>query len=157
LSGIGVNALGHAHPAIRRAIVKQAGKIIHSSNLFYNEFQPELAKKLTELSGMDRAFFSNSGTEAFEGALKLARAYANATANGSGAKFKILAMEHSFHGRTYGSVSATHKAKYREPFAPGLPGVEFVRFNDVADLEAKFDNKVCVIALETVQGEGGIR
>jgi acetylornithine/N-succinyldiaminopimelate aminotransferase len=158
LSGIGVNALGYAHPAIEEAIAKQSRALIHVSNLFYHEGQAELAARLVERTGMDRVFFANTGTEAWEGALKLARAHAGLLRSESktiGTKF--LALEHSFHGRTFGSVSTTHKAKYREPFAPVVPGVEFVRFNDVADLRAKFSSDVCAILVEVIQGEGGVR
>jgi len=158
LSGIGVNALGYGHPAIERAIVNQSRALIHTSNLFYHEGQAELALRLTERTGMDRVFFSNTGTEAWEGALKLARAHAGLLrSEGKQIGTKFLALEQSFHGRTFGSMSTTYKAKYREPFAPGLPGVEFVRFNDVADLRAKFSNEVCAILVEAIQGEGGIR
>jgi len=158
LSGIGVNALGYAHPAITKTIVRQAKLLVHTSNLFYHEFQGRLAAALTRISGMDRAFFTNSGTEAWEGALKLARAYARANcAQGAEPKWRILALEHAFHGRTFGSLATTHKEKYRAPFAPVVPGVEFVQFNDVADLERKFDSTVCAIGFEFVQGEGGIR
>jgi acetylornithine/N-succinyldiaminopimelate aminotransferase len=158
LSGIGVNALGYGHPAIERAIVNQSRALIHTSNLFYHEGQAELALRLTERTGMDRVFFSNTGTEAWEGALKLARAHAGLLrSEGKQIGTKFLALEQSFHGRTYGSMSTTYKAKYREPFAPGVPGVEFVRFNDVADLRAKFSDDVCAILVEAIQGEGGIR
>jgi len=158
LSGIGVNALGYAHPAIEQAIAAQSTKLIHTSNLFFHPGQAELALRLTEMSGLDRAFFCNSGTEAWEAALKIARAYAGMLrAEGKQIGTKFLAIENSFHGRTFGSVSTTHKAKYREPFAPTLPGVEFVRFNDVDDLRAKFSSEVCAILLEPIQGEGGIR
>ncbi len=158
LSGIGVNALGYGHPAIERAIVNQSRALIHTSNLFYHEGQAELALRLTERTGMDRVFFSNTGTEAWEGALKLARAHAGLLrSEGKQIGTKFLALEQSFHGRTYGSMSTTYKAKYREPFAPGVPGVEFVKFNDVADLRAKFSNDVCAILVESIQGEGGIR
>jgi acetylornithine/N-succinyldiaminopimelate aminotransferase len=158
LGGIAVNALGHAHPRLVRVIRREAGRAIHVSNLFQNPYQAPLARKLAEWSGLDRVFFSNSGTEAIDGALKLARAYAHAQATASGAapKTRILALENSFHGRTFGALSITHPTKYREPFAPLVPGVEFVRFNDVADLEAKFDSTVCALVLETIQGEGGI-
>ena len=158
LGGIAVNALGHAHPRLVRVIRREAGRAIHLSNLFQNPFQAPLARKLVEWSGLDRVFFTNSGTEAIDGALKLARAYAHAKAQAVSAtpKTRLLALENSFHGRTFGALSITHPAKYREPFAPLLPGVEFVRFNDVADLEAKFDNTVCALVLETIQGEGGI-
>jgi acetylornithine/N-succinyldiaminopimelate aminotransferase len=158
LSGIGVNALGYGHPAIERAIVNQSRALIHTSNLFYHEGQAELALRLTERTGMDRVFFSNTGTEAWEGALKLARAHAGLLrSEGKQIGTKFLALEQSFHGRTYGSMSTTYKTKYREPFAPGVPGVEFVKFNDVADLRAKFSNEVCAILVEAIQGEGGIR
>jgi acetylornithine aminotransferase/acetylornithine/N-succinyldiaminopimelate aminotransferase len=158
LSGIGVNALGYAHPAITKTIARQAKLLVHTSNLFYHEYQGRLAAALTKISGMDRVFFTNSGTEAWEGALKLARAYAQANcAQGEQPKFRILALEHAFHGRTFGAMSTTHKEKYRLPFSPMVPGVEFVQFNDVADLERKFDSTVCAIGFEFVQGEGGIR
>ncbi len=158
LSGIGVNALGHAHPAIQRVLKLQAGKLIHTSNLFYHEYQAELAKKLTRISGLDRAFFCNSGTEAWEGALKLARAYARANNNnGHKAKWRLLALDNSFHGRTFGALATTGQKKYRHPFAPLVPGVNFVAFNDLEDLKRQFDGSVCAICLETIQGEGGIR
>src|SRR5256885_1606159 len=122
LSGIGVNALGHAHPAITRVLKLQAGKLIHISNLFYHQFQAELAKRLTRISGLDRAFFCNSGTEAVEGALKLARAYARSQCkNGTRPRWRVLALEHSFHGRTFGALAATATKKYRQPFGPLMP------------------------------------
>jgi acetylornithine/N-succinyldiaminopimelate aminotransferase len=158
LSGIGVNALGHGHPAIRKTLQRQADKLIHVSNLFFHQYQAELAKKLTKISGLDRAFFCNSGTEAWEGALKLARAYARSqNNNGHKAKWRLLALENSFHGRTFGSLATTGQQKYRQPFAPMMPGVGFVAFNDVEDLKRQFDGSVCAICLETIQGEGGIR
>ena len=157
LSGIGVNALGHAHPAIQRVLKQQAGKLIHTSNLFYHPYQAELAKRLTKMSGLDRAFFCNSGTEAWEGALKLARAYARANNNnGHKAKWRLLALENSFHGRTFGSLATTGQEKYRHPFTPLVPGVNFVAFNDLEDLKRQFDGSVCAVCLETIQGEGGI-
>src|ERR1700751_125349 len=132
LSGIGVNALGYSHPAIENAIVEQSKKLIHISNLFFHEGQADLALRLTGASGMDRVFFSNSGTEAIEAALKLARAYAGMKrSKGTRLGTKILALEYRFPGRTMGSVATTHNEKYREPFAPVMPDVEFVRFNDV--------------------------
>ena len=158
LSGIGVNALGYGHPRIQAVIKRQASRLIHVSNLFFHEYQSELAKRLTKYSGLDRAFFCNSGTEAWEGALKLARAYARVNnSNGHKPKWRILALDNSFHGRTFGSLTTTGQAKYRVPFAPLLPGVGFVTFNDVEDLKRKFDSSVCAICLETIQGEGGIR
>jgi acetylornithine/N-succinyldiaminopimelate aminotransferase len=157
LSGIGVNALGHAHPAIQKVLKQQAGKLIHTSNLFYHQYQAELAKRLTKISGLDRAFFCNSGTEAWEGALKLARAHARGNnSNGHKAKWRLLALENSFHGRTFGSLATTGQDKYRHPFAPMLPGVNFVAFNDLKDLKRQFDGSVCAVCMETIQGEGGI-
>jgi len=157
LGGIAVNALGHAHPRLVKVIRREAARAIHLSNLFHNPYQGPLAEKLSKWSGLDRVFFTNSGTEAIEGALKLARAYAHGKAQGGAAKkTRILALENSFHGRTFGAVSITYPAKYREPFEPLVPGVEFVRCNDVADLEAKFDDTVCAIVIETIQGEGGV-
>jgi len=158
LSGIGVNALGHRHPAVQRAIRRQAGRLIHISNLFFHEYQSELARQLTKLSGLDRAFFCNSGTEAWEGALKIARAYAQAqNKNGDRVKWRILVLENSFHGRTFGSLATTGQPKYRAPFEPLVPGVRFVKFNDVADLKRQFDSTVCAVGIETIQGEGGVR
>jgi acetylornithine/N-succinyldiaminopimelate aminotransferase len=158
LSGIGVNALGYNHPAIVETIARQSSKLIHTSNLYYHEGQAELATRLTERTGLDRVFFANTGTEAWEGALKLARAYAGLRrSEGKQIGTKFLALEQSFHGRTFGSMSTTYKAKYREPFAPVMPDVEFVRFNDVADLQSKFSSDVCAILVEAIQGEGGVR
>ncbi len=156
LGGIAVNALGHAHPRLVRVIRREAARAVHVSNLFHNPFQGPLAHKLADWSGMDRVFFTNSGTEAIEGALKLARLNARKAADEGSSKTRILALENSFHGRTFGALAITAPVKYREPFAPLVPGVEFVRFNDVADLEAKCDVSVCAIVLETIQGEGGI-
>ena len=157
LSGIGVNALGHNHPAIQATIKRQASRLIHVSNLFFHEYQAELAQSLTEISGLDRAFFCNSGTEAWEGALKLARAFAQMkNRNTHKPKWRILAMENSFHGRTFGALATTGQPKYRAPFAPLVPGVSFVKFNDLDDLQRKFDSSVCAVCIETIQGEGGI-
>jgi acetylornithine aminotransferase/acetylornithine/N-succinyldiaminopimelate aminotransferase len=157
LSGIGVSALGYGHPAIEKAIRDQSARLLHTSNLFYHEKTADLAVRLTEISGLDRVFLCNSGTEAWEAALKLARAHAGLLrSQGKHVGTKFLALEHSFHGRSMGSVATTHKAKYREPFDPVMPGVEFVRFNDVDDLRSKFSNEVCGICIEPLQGEGGI-
>ncbi len=157
LSGIGVSALGYGHPAIEAAIATQSKRLLHTSNLFYHPGTANLALQLTEISGLDRVFFSNSGTEAWEAALKIARAHAgNLRSAGRTIGTRFLALEHSFHGRTMGSVATTHKEKYREPFAPVMPGVNFVRFNDVADLRAKFSSDICAICIEPIQGEGGI-
>ncbi len=159
LGGIAVNALGHAHPRIVKTIRRESARAIHLSNLFHNEFQGPLARLLAERSGLDRVFFANSGTEAIDGALKLARLCGRPEEDASGgtaAKTGILALENSFHGRTFGAMSVTATEKYRLPFAPLVPGVEFVKFNDIADLEAKFDDSVCAVILEPIQGEGGI-
>jgi len=159
LGGIAVNALGHAHPRIVKVIRREAARAIHFSNLYHNAYQGPLARKLAEWSGLDRVFFCNSGTEAIDGAMKIARLCARTPQDAAGQpsrKHRFLALENSFHGRTYGAISVTATEKYRLPFAPVVPGVEFVRFNDVADLELKFDDSVCGILIETVQGEGGI-
>jgi acetylornithine aminotransferase/acetylornithine/N-succinyldiaminopimelate aminotransferase len=159
LGGIAVNALGHAHPRIVKVIRREAARAIHLSNLFHNAYQGPLARKLAGWSGMDRVFFSNSGTEAIDGAMKLARLFGRKADEAPGTtarKHRFLALENSFHGRTFGAISVTSTEKYRLPFAPLVPGAEFVRFNDVVDLEAKFDDNVCGILLETIQGEGGI-
>jgi acetylornithine aminotransferase/acetylornithine/N-succinyldiaminopimelate aminotransferase len=159
LGGIAVNALGHAHPRIVKVIRREAARAIHLSNLYHNSFQGPLARKLSAWSGLDRVFFTNSGTEAIDGAMKLARLLGRTSDEAMGTvpkKHRFLAMENSFHGRTFGAMSVTSTEKYRLPFAPVVPGVEFVHFNDVADLEAKFDDTVCAVLLETFQGEGGI-
>ena len=159
LGGIAVNALGHAHPRIVKVIRREASRAIHLSNLYHNAYQGPLARKLAEWSGLDRVFFANSGTEAMDGTLKLSRLCARTPSDAldkPAAKHRILAMTNSFHGRTFGALSITSTEKYRFPFAPLVPGVDFVRFNDVADLQAKFDNTVCAVVLEPVQGEGGI-
>src|ERR1700723_1007022 len=158
LSGIGVNALGYGHPAIIRAIEQQSRKLVHISNLYFHQGQAELAMRLTERTGLDRAFFCNSGTESWEAAMKLARAYsALKRSEGHATGTRFLRLEHSFQGRTMGAVSTTHKEKYREPFQPLVPGVDFVRFNDVDHLRSSFSNEVCAVLIEAVQGEGGIR
>jgi acetylornithine/N-succinyldiaminopimelate aminotransferase len=159
LGGIAVNALGHAHPRIVKTIRREAARAIHLSNLYHNAYQGPLARKLAAWSGLDRVFFANSGTEAIDGALKLARLFGRTSQETSGTpakKYRFLTMENSFHGRTFGAISVTATEKYRLPFGPVVPGAEFVRFNDVADLESKFDDTVCAVLLETIQGEGGI-
>jgi acetylornithine aminotransferase/acetylornithine/N-succinyldiaminopimelate aminotransferase len=158
LSGIGVNALGYGHPAIQKTLAQQSRKLIHISNLFFHQYQAELARRLTKISGLDRAFFCNSGTEAWEGALKLARAYAYLqNTNGHKPKWRLISLDNSFHGRTFGALATTGQPKYRAPFAPLLPGVSFVKLNDLDGLKRQFDSSVCAICLETIQGEGGIR
>jgi acetylornithine/N-succinyldiaminopimelate aminotransferase len=159
LGGIAVNALGHAHPRVVEVIRREAARAIHLSNLYHHAHQGPLARRLAAWSGLDRVFFTNSGTEAVDGAMKLARLMARKPEDVPGTaakKHRFLALENSFHGRTFGAISVTSTEKYRLPFAPVVPGVEFVRFNDVADLESKFDGAVCAILLETIQGEGGV-
>src|ERR1041384_4942679 len=128
LAGIGVNALGHAHPRITKVIREQAGLLIHGSNLYYHQYQGPLAKRLVEMSGLARAFFCNSGTEAVECALKMVHSHGRSI---DPAKFEIIALENSFHGRTMGALSVTGQAKYRTDFEPLIPGVKFVPVNDI--------------------------
>jgi acetylornithine/N-succinyldiaminopimelate aminotransferase len=155
IGGLGVNALGHAHPRIVKVIRQQVGKAIHFSNLYYNEYQGQLAERLVKLSGLSRAFFSNSGTEAIEAALKLARAHGHAV--GGEKKCKLVAVEGSFHGRTFGALSLTGQPKYRHDFEPLLEGVTFVALNDVEALRQAVTDETCALVLEPIQGEGGIR
>ncbi|PJA74434.1 aspartate aminotransferase family protein [bacterium CG_4_9_14_3_um_filter_65_15] len=152
LSGIGVNSIGHCYPAVVEAIRDQAGKLIHTSNLYYLEPQARLAKRLTEAAGMDRVFFTNSGTEAVEGALKLARRYAGK----QGRSGRIVAMEGCFHGRSMGSLSA-HSEKQKQNFQPLLSGFERVPFNDIEALTGAVDDQTIAVIFEPVQGEGGVR
>jgi len=153
IAGIGVNALGHNHPRIVKVIREQAGLLIHSSNLYYHRYQGVLAKKLAEVSGLKRSFFCNSGTEAMEGALKMARAHGNKI---SPDKCEILSIENSFHGRTLGALSVTGQPKYRHDFEQLLPGVKFLPQNDIAALESAFSQSTAGIVIEWIQGEGGI-
>jgi predicted acetylornithine/succinylornithine family transaminase len=154
VSGLGVNALGYSHPRIVKVIRDQAAKLIHVSNLYYNQYQGPLAQKLVEASGLSRVFFSNTGTEAMDGAIKLARAYGH-KAGGDG-KYKLVAATNSFHGRTYGGMSLTATSKYRDDFKPLLEGVAFIPLNDVEALKRAVDDSTCGVFLETIQGEGGI-
>jgi acetylornithine/N-succinyldiaminopimelate aminotransferase len=153
IAGIGVNALGHAHPRIVKVIREQAALLIHSSNLYYHEYQGPLARKLAETSGLQRTFFTNSGAEAMEGALKMIRAHGNKSGAG---KHEIISLENSFHGRTLGALSITGQPKYRQDFEPLLPGVRFVPANDMQALEAAFSESTAGMVLELIQGEGGI-
>jgi predicted acetylornithine/succinylornithine family transaminase len=153
IAGIGVNALGHAHPRIVKVIREQAALLIHSSNLYYHQYQGPLAKKLAETSGLQRTFFTNSGTEAMEGALKMIRSHGNKSGAG---KHEIISLENSFHGRTLGALSITGQPKYRQDFEPLLPGIRFVPPNDVEALEAAFSKSTAGMVLEMIQGEGGI-
>lgn len=152
LAGIAVNALGYSHPALIRAVREQSERLWHVSNLFENPLQIRLAEKLIEHSGFSKAFFCNSGTEANEAALKLARKYGRL--NGSGTK--IIAAQKSFHGRTVGSLSVTGQSKYQKQFAPLMGNVGFVPFNDSAALRETVDEDTCAIIVEPLQGEGGI-
>jgi predicted acetylornithine/succinylornithine family transaminase len=153
ISGIGVNALGHNHPRITRVIQEQAALLIHTSNLYYHRYQGPLAKKLSEVSGLQRSFFSNSGTESMEGAIKAIHAHGRRI---HPEKFEIISLENSFHGRTIGSLSLTGQPKYRADFEPLMPGVGFVPPNDLAALEAAFSERTAGIVIEWIQGEGGI-
>ncbi len=157
LGGLAVNSLGYNHPEIMAALRDGSETLLHVSNLLYHPYQAPLAEKLTRLSGMDRAFFANSGTEAVDGAIKLVRAWARKQgAPGPFERFGILALENSFHGRTFGALSATWPKKYREPFEPLPPGVRFVRANDSAHLRQSFTPNVAAVLLEVIQGEGGV-
>jgi len=154
VAGLGVNALGHAHPRIVKAIREQAAKAIHLSNLYYNEYQGQLAERLCQISGLDRVFFSNSGTEAMEGAIKLARLAGHKV--GGDAKHRLVALEGSYHGRTFGAMSLTGQDKYRRGFEPLLEDVTFVPRNDLEALRAAISSDTCAIVLEPIFGEGGI-
>ena len=154
VAGLGVNALGHAHPRIVKAIREQAAKVIHVSNLYYNEYQGQLAERFCRLSGLDRVFFSNSGTEAMEGAIKLARLAGHRV--GGEAKCQLVALEGSYHGRTFGAMSLTGQDKYRKGFEPLLEDVTFVPQNDLAAVRAAVNANTCAIVLEPIFGEGGI-
>ena len=153
-AGIAVFALGYNDPEYNQALTDQLGKIIHTSNLYYNIPAAEAAQKLVEKSGMSKVFFTNSGTEAIEGAIKVARKYAYLK-DGS-TDHEIIAMNHSFHGRSPGALSVTGNSHYQEPFKPLIGGVKFADFNDLDSVKAQVTEKTCAIILETVQGEGGI-
>jgi len=153
IAGIGVNALGQNHPRIVAAIADQAAKLIHTSNLFYNEFQGPLAKRIAEVSGLQRTFFTNSGTESIEGSLKMMKAHGHDIHPD---KYEIVSLENSFHGRTLGALSITGQPKYRKDFEPLLPGVKFVPPNDIAALEAAVGDNTAGISIEWIQGEGGV-
>jgi acetylornithine/N-succinyldiaminopimelate aminotransferase len=153
IAGIGVNALGHAHPRLMKVIREQAARMIHSSNLYYHEYQGPLAERIAKASGLDRVFFCNSGTEAVEGALKIIRAHGRKI---SPEKFETVALLDSFHGRTFGALSITGQENYRRDFEPMLPGARFTPRNDIAALEQTVGPNTAGIVLELVQGEGGI-
>ena len=153
-AGIAVNALGYHYPGYDEALKEQIDKLIHISNLYYNEPIIEAGAKLAMASQMSKVFFTNSGTEAIEGALKAAKKYAYKRDGHAG--HEIIAMNHSFHGRSIGALSVTGNAHYREPFEPLMGGVKFADFNDLESVIAKVTDKTCAIIAETVQGEGGI-
>jgi acetylornithine/N-succinyldiaminopimelate aminotransferase len=153
IAGIGVNALGQNHPRIVRVIQEQAARLIHTSNLFYNEFQGPLAKRIAEISGLQRTFFTNSGTESSEGSLKMIKAHGHDI---SPEKYEIVSLENSFHGRSLGALSITGQPKYRKDFEPLIPGVKFVPANDIAALEAAVSDRTAGICIEWIQGEGGV-
>lgn len=153
LAGIAVNVLGHAHPKLVAAIAEQAGKLIHCSNLYYTEAQALLAKSLAELSGLDKVFLANSGAEANEGALKLARKYGK-TLNAD--RIEIITAEHCFHGRTLATLTATAQPKYQHGYEPLPEGFRYVPYNDIEALEAIMSEKTCAVMIEPIQGEGGI-
>lgn len=153
LAGIAVNALGHAHPALVRAIAEQAGKLIHCSNLFYTAVQAQLATRLAALSGLDRVFLANSGAEANEGAIKLARKWGQAKQAGKG---RVVSAIHSFHGRTLATLMATGQPKYQAGFDPLPTGFSYVPYGDLAALKAQMGADVCAVLLEPIQGEGGV-
>ena len=153
-SGIGVFALGYNHPGYNEALKDQIDKIIHTSNLYYNVPAIEAAEKIVKATGMSRVFFTNSGTEAVEGAIKAARKYAYLKDGGH--DHEIIAMNHSFHGRSMGALSVTGNTHYQDPFRPLIGGIRFANFNDLESVKAQVTEKTCAIILETVQGEGGI-
>lgn len=153
IAGIGVNALGYAHPRLTKVIREQAGLLLHTSNLYYHEYQGPLAERIARVSGLDRVFFCNSGAEAMEGALKMARSHGRKI---SPEKIEVVALENSFHGRTFGALSITGQEKYRRDFEPLVPGARFVPRNDLAALEQVVGERTAAIVFELVQGEGGI-
>ena len=153
-AGIAVFALGYNNPEYSQALKDQIDKIIHTSNLYYNKPMIEAAEKLVKASGLSKVFFTNSGTEAIEGAIKVARKYAYLKDGCT--DHEIIAMEHSFHGRSLGALSVTGNTHYQEPFKPLIGGVKFAKFNDLESVKAQITDKTCGIIMETVQGEGGI-
>ncbi|QEK10942.1 aspartate aminotransferase family protein [Crassaminicella thermophila] len=153
VSGVAVNCLGHSHKAITKALSEQSENLIHISNLYWNTNQFKLAKKLVDLSDHDQVFFCNSGTEAVETGLKLARKYGKMKNNN---KNTILYMKNSFHGRTLGALAVTGQEKYQKDFLPLMEGFDSVNFNDIEDLEKKINENTCAVIIEPIQGEGGI-
>lgn len=153
-AGIAVCALGYSNEAYKNALKDQVDKLLHTSNLYYNVPTIEAAKKALKASGMDRIFLTNSGTEAIEGAIKAAKKYAYTRDGHAG--HEIIAMKHSFHGRSIGALSVTGNAHYQEPFAPLMPGVKFAEYNNLESVKELVTDKTCAVIMETVQGEGGI-
>lgn len=153
-AGIAVCALGYSNEAYKNALKEQVDKLLHTSNLYYNVPTVEAAKKVLDSCGLDRIFFTNSGTEAIEGGIKAAKKYAYTRDGHAG--HEIIAMNHSFHGRSIGALSVTGNAHYQEPFEPLMPGVKFAEYNNLESIKALVNEKTCAIILETVQGEGGI-
>lgn len=153
ISGIGVNALGHKHPRLNAAIKEQLDVLVHCSNLYYHPYQGPVAQKLAAMSGLPRAFFCNSGAEAVEAALKIGKGYGRSKDAG---KYEIVALHNSFAGRTLGAIAVTGQPKYREPFAPLMPGVRYIEINDTAALEAVVNRNTAAVFFEPVLGEGGI-
>lgn len=154
-AGIAVSALGYSNEEYKQGLKDQIDKLIHISNLYFNEPSIKAAEYLTKVSGLDKVFFTNSGTEAIEGAIKLARKYAYLK-NNKESKGEIIAMEHSFHGRSMGALSVTGTKHYREPFEPLIGGVSFAQYNNLESVKALITEDTCAIILETLQGEGGI-
>jgi acetylornithine/N-succinyldiaminopimelate aminotransferase len=153
LTGIGVNALGYAHPRLTKVIREQAGLLLHTSNLYYHSYQGPLAERLAKASGLERTFFCNSGAESMEGAMKMIRAHGRKI---NPEKYEIVALHNSFHGRTLGALSITGQEKYRKDFEPLLPGARFIPHNDIVALEQTVNERTAGIVLEWIQGEGGI-
>ncbi len=153
IAGIGVNALGHSHPRVVKTIREQAALILHTSNLYYHEYQGPLAERLAKISGLERTFFCNSGTEAMEGAMKMMRSHGRKI---DPEKYEIVSLNNSFHGRTFGALSITGQEKYRRDFEPMLPGAKFVPANDITALEQVVNERTAGIVIEWIQGEGGI-
>ena len=153
-AGIAVMGLGYDYPGLNDAVKAQIDKLFHTSNLFYNEPAIKAGELLKKVSGMDKVFFTNSGTEAVEGALKIAKRYAYN--KGMAPDYEIIAMKHSFHGRSLGALSVTGNDHYQEPFAPLIPNIKFAEFNNLDSVKALFHEKTCAVIMETIQGEGGI-
>lgn len=153
-AGIAVMGLGYDYPGLNDAVKAQIDKLFHTSNLFYNEPAIKAGELLKKVSGMDKVFFTNSGTEAVEGALKIAKRYAYN--KGMAPDYEIIAMKHSFHGRSLGALSVTGNDHYQEPFAPLIPNIRFAEFNNLDSVKALFHEKTCAVIMETIQGEGGI-